>query len=36
MIPESIIDEIRARADIVEVVGEQVPLKRAGKDFQLR
>jgi DNA primase len=33
MIPESIIDEIRARADIVEVVGEQVPLKRAGKDF---
>jgi DNA primase len=33
MIPESIIDEIRARADIVEVVGEQVSLKRAGKDF---
>ncbi|HSJ26259.1 MAG TPA: DNA primase [Longimicrobiales bacterium] len=33
MIPESVIDEIRARADIVEVVGEQVPLKRAGKDF---
>ena len=34
MIPETIIDEIRARADIVEVVGEQVPLKRAGKDFR--
>jgi DNA primase len=33
MIPESVIDEVRARADIVEVVGEQVPLKRAGKDF---
>jgi DNA primase len=33
MIDESIIDEIRARADIVEVVGEQVPLRRAGKDF---
>jgi DNA primase len=33
MIPESIIDEVRARADIVEVVGEQVALKRAGKDF---
>jgi DNA primase len=33
MIPESVIDEIRARADIVEVVGEQVSLKRAGKDF---
>lgn len=34
MIPESIVDEIRARADIVEFVGEQVPLKRAGKDFR--
>jgi DNA primase len=34
MIPESIIDEVRARADILEVVGEQVPLKRAGKDFR--
>jgi DNA primase len=34
MIPESIIDEVRARADIVEVVGEHVPLKRAGKDFR--
>jgi DNA primase len=34
MIPEPIIEEIRARADIVEVVGEQVPLKRAGKDFR--
>jgi DNA primase len=33
MIPESVIDEIRARADIVEVVGEQLTLKRAGKDF---
>jgi DNA primase len=34
MIPEPIIDEVRARADIVEVVGEHVPLKRAGKDFR--
>jgi DNA primase len=34
MIAESIIDEIRVRADIVEVVGEQIPLKRAGKDFR--
>jgi DNA primase len=34
MIPEPIIDEVRARADIVEVVGEVVPLKRAGKDFR--
>jgi DNA primase len=34
MIPEPVIDEVRARADIVEIVGEQVPLKRAGKDFR--
>jgi DNA primase len=34
MIPEPVIDEVRARADIVEVVGEHVPLKRAGKDFR--
>ena len=34
MIAESIIDDVRARADIVEVVGEQIPLKRAGKDFR--
>lgn len=33
MIPESIVDEIRARADIVDVIGEHVPLKRAGKDL---
>jgi DNA primase len=34
MIPESVVDEIRARASIEEVVGEQVPLKRAGKEFK--
>jgi DNA primase len=34
MIAESVIDEIRARADIVEVVGDQIPLKRAGKEFK--
>lgn len=34
MIPDSVVDEVRARADIVEVVGEQVPLKRAGKEFR--
>jgi DNA primase len=33
MIPDSIVEEVRARADIVEVVGEHVTLKRAGKDF---
>ncbi|HET9985375.1 MAG TPA: DNA primase [Longimicrobiales bacterium] len=34
MIPDSVVDEVRARADIVEIVGEQVPLKRAGKEFR--
>jgi DNA primase len=34
MIPEPVVDEVRARADIVEVVGEQVPLKKAGKEFK--
>jgi DNA primase len=34
MIQESIVDEVRARADIVEVVGEHISLKRAGKDFR--
>jgi len=34
MIPDAIVDEVRARADIVEVVGEHVSLKRAGKDFR--
>jgi DNA primase len=34
MIPDAIVDEVRARADIVEVVGEHISLKRAGKDFR--
>ena len=34
MIPDAIVDEVRARADIVEIVGEHVSLKRAGKDFR--
>jgi len=34
VIPDSIVEQVRARADIVEVVGEQVSLKRAGKDFK--
>ena len=34
MIPERIVEEVRARADIVEIIGEQVSLKRAGKDFK--
>ncbi len=34
MIPDDVVDEVRARADIVDIVGEHVPLKRSGKDFK--
>jgi DNA primase len=30
---EGVVDEVRARADIVEIVGEHVTLKRRGSDF---
>ncbi|MGH7577124.1 MAG: DNA primase [Longimicrobiales bacterium] len=33
MIPDTIVEDIRARADIVEIIGEQVPLKRAGQRY---
>jgi DNA primase len=34
MIPDDVVDEVRARADIVDIVGELVPLKRAGKEYK--
>ena len=34
LIPETILDEVQARADIVEVIGRYVPLKRAGRHFK--
>ena len=34
MIPDDVVEEVRARADIVEVIGEFVPLKKAGKEFK--
>jgi DNA primase len=34
MIPDQIIDEVRNRADIVEIIGEQVQLKRSGRDMK--
>jgi DNA primase len=34
MIPDAIVDEVRARADIVDIIGEQIQLKRSGKDFK--
>ncbi len=34
MIPDRVVEEVRARADIVGVIGEFVQLKKAGKDFR--
>jgi DNA primase len=34
MIPDHVVEEVRERADIVEVIGEHVQLKRAGKEFK--
>jgi DNA primase len=34
MIPDDLVEEVRARADIVEVIGESVPLKKAGREYK--
>ena len=34
MIPDDQVDEVRARADIVHVIGDIVPLKKSGKDYK--
>ena len=34
MIPETIVEEVRNRADIVEIIGEHLNLKRAGREFK--
>ncbi len=34
LIPKTFIDELIARADIVEVIGLRVPLKKAGREFK--
>ena len=34
MIPDSIVDEVRERSDLAEVVGQVVDLKRAGREFK--
>lgn len=36
MIAQNIVEEVRARADIVEIVGEHVALKRSGKEYKAR
>jgi DNA primase len=34
MIPDDVVEEVRAAADIVDVIGEFVPLKKAGREFK--
>ena len=34
MIPDDQVEEVRARADIVDIIGETVPLKKSGKDYK--
>jgi len=34
MIPDDQVEEVRSRADIVQVIGEIVPLKKSGKDYK--
>lgn len=36
MIPQNVVEEVRARADIVEIVGEAVQLKRSGREYKAR
>ena len=33
-IPQHFIDELLSRADIVDIIGRRVPLKKAGREFQ--
>ena len=34
MIPDDMVEEVRARADIVDVIGEFVPLKKSGREYK--
>ncbi len=34
MIPDDQVEEVRARADIVDIVGELVPLKKSGREYK--
>ena len=34
MIPDDVVDEVRARADIVAIIGETVQLKKAGREYK--
>ncbi len=34
LIPQQFVDDLIARADIVEVIGQRIPLKKAGREFK--
>jgi DNA primase len=34
VIPDDLVDEVRSRADIVDVIGELVPLKKSGREYK--
>jgi len=34
VIPDDMVEEVRSRADIVDVVGESVQLKKAGREYK--
>ena len=36
MIPDDVVEEVRARADIVDIVGQVVDLKKSGKEFKAK
>ena len=36
LIPDSFIEELLGRVDIVEIIERRVPLKKAGREFQAR
>jgi len=33
-VPQNFIDELIARADIVEIIGTRVPLKKSGREYK--
>ena len=34
MIPDDMVEEVRSRADIVDIIGEFVQLKKAGREYK--
>ena len=36
LIPQSFIDELIARTDIIEIIGSRISLKKAGREYKAR